>query len=120
MIKKIITVIFFLISACLLLNGCHWFGNPYKHGKKAKQLRAEDLYEQGVSLATAKRYDKALEAFNKALEIDPEYENAHWGRGVTRAMRGRLDQAIADYDKALGLNGTVSHQKKEIQTRKRP
>jgi tetratricopeptide (TPR) repeat protein len=102
MIKKIIIATFFLISACFLLNGCHWFGSPYKH--KTKQLRAEDLYKQGVSFATSKHYDKAIEAFNKALKIDKKYENAYWGRGVARAMQGRVDQAIADYDKALELN----------------
>lgn len=104
MIKKIIISTFFLIAACLLLNGCHWFGGPFKHGKKTKQLRAEELYKQGVSHATSKRYDKAIEAFNKALKIDKKYENAYWGRGVARAMQGRLDQAMADYDKTLELN----------------
>jgi len=104
MIKKIMISTFFLIAACFLLNGCHWFGSPSKHGKKTKQLKAEGLYKQGVSFATSKHYDKAIEVFNKALEIDPEYENAYWGRGVARAMQGRLEQAIADYDKALELN----------------
>lgn len=104
MIKKTIISGFLLIAACLLLNGCHWFGSPYKHGKKSEQLKVEELYKQGVSLATAKHYDKAVEAFDMALKIDPEYENAYWGRGVARAMQGRLDQAITDYDKALELN----------------
>jgi tetratricopeptide (TPR) repeat protein len=104
MLKKSIILTFFVMTTCFLLNGCHWFGSPLEHGKKTKHLKAEELYKQGVSLATAKRYDKAIEAFNKALKIDPKYVNAYWGRGVARAMSGRLDEAIVDYDKALELN----------------
>ena len=102
--KKIVIATFFLIFACLLLSGCHWFGSPLTRGKETKSSGAEDLYKEGISFAASKDYEKAIEAFNKALKVDSGYDNAYWGRGVARAVQGKIDRAISDYDKALELN----------------
>ena len=55
------------------------------------------LREQG-------RYDEALSAFDRAVEINPQYAMAWNNRGTTLASLGRYDEAILAYDRAIELN----------------
>ncbi len=58
----------------------------------------------GVTLAAIGEYDKAINAYHKALD-DPEYENPGytWNNlGVSLAAKGENDKAIEAYHKALG------------------
>src|SRR5262249_4978569 len=41
--------------------------------------------------------------FRKAVELDPNYAEAHHNLGLANAEQGRWDQAIAEYKKALSL-----------------
>ncbi len=42
--------------------------------------------------------------FRKALEISPDYAEAHYNLGNAFAGLGRIDEAVAHYRKALELN----------------
>jgi tetratricopeptide (TPR) repeat protein len=50
------------------------------------------------------RLDKALDAINKAIELDPTVANNYINRGNAYDSLGNYKQAIADYDKAIELN----------------
>jgi tetratricopeptide (TPR) repeat protein len=57
----------------------------------------------------AKRdYDKAIADLDKAIELDPTYAWAHYGRGDIHARRRECALAIADYDKAIELNSKLA------------
>jgi tetratricopeptide (TPR) repeat protein len=48
--------------------------------------------------------DKALDAFNKAIELDSTVANNYIIRGNAYDSLGNHNKAIADYDKAIELN----------------
>ena len=47
------------------------------------------------------KLDKAQEEFIKALEIDPEYADAHYNLGLLFHRQGELDEAVNHYKKAI-------------------
>ena len=52
------------------------------------------------ALASRGRIDEAIAHFQKALELKPDYAEAHNGLALALAARGRNDEAIAHHRKA--------------------
>ncbi|MEK7204742.1 MAG: tetratricopeptide repeat protein, partial [candidate division NC10 bacterium] len=48
-------------------------------------------------------YDQAIQAYQKAVELAPDYAEAFVGLGDARQAKGEYDQAIGEYQKALAL-----------------
>jgi tetratricopeptide (TPR) repeat protein len=60
---------------------------------------AEDWYNKGVVLDKAnRRFEEALQCYDKALEIDPEYVQAWYGKGDALYLMARC------YDKARKID----------------
>ena len=53
---------------------------------------------------TDSQFGLSAECFKEAIQICPEYAEAHYGLGKTRQLQGRLDEAIEAYSEALRLN----------------
>lgn len=70
-----------------------------KNGKSAVAL-----YFKGDALARLGKWDDALKAFNRALEIKPKHVMVLNARGVTYAAKGRLANARVDFDEARRLS----------------
>lgn len=49
------------------------------------------------------RYDEALAAFNKALEIDPQCADAWNNKGFALNFLGRHDEALKAFDMAIEI-----------------
>ena len=64
----------------------------------------ESLTRKGKSLVNSKDYPGAIEAFNRAIEIEPSYAPAFHGRGVAFARQGDMERALADFDEAIRLD----------------
>ena len=45
------------------------------------QMTAEDWYDKGVNLSNQSNYNEALIAFDKAIELNPQYAEAWAGKG---------------------------------------
>jgi tetratricopeptide (TPR) repeat protein len=45
-----------------------------------------------------------MQAYDKATEIDPEYKEAWYNKGIALADQGKYDDAIKAYDKAIEIN----------------
>ena len=58
----------------------------------------------GVAYTHWKKFRKALEAFERAIEINPNYADAHNNKGNTFKEKGEYDLAIKSYGRALYLN----------------
>lgn len=59
---------------------------------------------RGISERKAKKYDFAVLAFTKAIEVNPNCAEAYYNRGIGFNGLKRYRQAIADFNKALELN----------------
>lgn len=60
------------------------------------------------SYVQLKRYDEALMAINRAIEIDPEFGGNYAIRGIIYDHSGQHRQAMADYEKSLMMSPEVA------------
>ncbi|MEA3412502.1 MAG: tetratricopeptide repeat protein [Pseudomonadota bacterium] len=72
----------------------------YPEARQQAQL-AFELHKDG-------RIPDALNAFDRALQIEPDYAEAHLGRGNIFLFQGRADAALAAYDLALSYRGNFA------------
>jgi len=90
-LKKIIdTLYIFLFAACLVFPGT--------------SLGGENWFDLGIFELKSRRYQAAIEAFSKAIEINPHDDMAYNHRGIAWSQKGDYDRAIADYTKAIDIN----------------
>ena len=65
---------------------------------------AKEYYDTGLDFLGKKMYDEAIAAYQKAIEIDPQYATAYNDLGVTYYNKKMYDEAIAAYEKAIEIN----------------
>jgi tetratricopeptide (TPR) repeat protein len=66
--------------------------------------KGDDFFLQADEKLRKFDYKGALEGFNQALRINPNYEAAYTGRGVAREYLGDKKGAIDDLSQAIRLN----------------
>jgi tetratricopeptide (TPR) repeat protein len=66
---------------------------------------AISYYNRGIFWYDKDEPDKAIEDYNKAIELSPNYASAFNNRGNAWAAKGDLDRAIADYNRAIEIDG---------------
>ncbi|MGD2185968.1 MAG: tetratricopeptide repeat protein, partial [Desulfobacterales bacterium] len=71
--------------------------------KKSPQ-KARPYNNLGVALTDQGYYDEAIEKYQKALQIKPDYANALANLGLTLAKQGKVEQGIVHFMKALELD----------------
>ncbi len=66
---------------------------------------AEAYLAHGDQYAGIKQYDRAIEDYNQAIQLKPNYAEAYNNRGYSYyyGSKANLDQAIADYSQAILL-----------------
>lgn len=57
-------------------------------------------YRKGIALEDLGRYEEAIKAHDKAIEIDPYHSNT-WKKGNALRKIGRYEDAIKAYEKAM-------------------
>jgi protein O-GlcNAc transferase len=72
----------------------------------ADDQRAGDWNNMGLALQALRREDEAVEAFQAAIKIDPEYLMAHTHLGSSYQSQGRITEAREAYEKALAINSS--------------
>ncbi len=75
----------------------------HSHGKEPSD-RAIAFLNKGIALYDLKQYDEAINAYNKAIAIDPEYANNFYNKGLALYKSGRYDEAITTLNKAIAIN----------------
>ena len=63
----------------------------------------------GLIYLNLEKWDNALLAFKKTLEIDNKFIEAHNNLGVTYSHLGKYDKAIESYNKAINLNNSYAN-----------
>ncbi len=72
--------------------------------------RSRDFFNEGVKYGIDEKYNKSLESFNKALEINPIYAKAFLYRGLTKTELSDYKGAIRDYTITIELDPGYSDQ----------
>ena len=74
-------------------------------------IKNHDIHESaytafyiGLTYQVTGKYDKALEQYDKSIELNPDSAVAYNNRGHAKAVLGQHVEAIKDYDKAIRLN----------------
>jgi len=74
--------------------------------KKKAQRQAIISCNQGWDLLILKNYPAALELFNKAIELRPNYVDAYHNRGISLCLLDKPEEGLNSYNKAIELNPT--------------
>ena len=83
----------------------------YEDIKKPIDDISEDinaLHEKGRSHYMQSRYQEAIEDYDKALKIDPNYTDALYHKGRSLHKLGKYEEAIEWFDKALAIDPNYS------------
>jgi tetratricopeptide (TPR) repeat protein len=101
-----------LSAALLLLLGVSTWARTYVY-ESPETLWSDTLIKNpscwvghnnlGLILLQNGQLDEAVEHFQKALEINPEYSEAYSNLGLAFYRKGRLDDAITNYQQALEI-----------------
>jgi len=91
-------------AAGLFLNACQSHIVTPPDELMSKQSVSEEWHARGRKFLSSRQYKEAIEAFTKAIEINPGNGEAYKFRGDLMLMKGDLDQAVSDYTDALEIN----------------
>ena len=75
-----------------------------KAGTDSAVLREKKLVLQGQRYLGLDEYDKAIECFNKVLELNPGSADAYYYTGEVYEAQGEMQKAKAQWRKAYNLN----------------
>lgn len=100
--KKISYFVFAIITVALV--GCTQ-GLTVKGelGQKSEPSSPKDYFTRGLDYAKKGQYEKAIEDFSKAIDLDPKYGKAYMNRGIAYAKSGNSDKAAADFAQCCNL-----------------
>ena len=81
---------------------CQAMQNSYD---ASKGQNAYLYFDRGNLMAEGKHYDRAIDDYTRAIQIDPRLAEAYYNRGVVRCQAGHTQAGLADLSKAgeLGL-----------------
>lgn len=65
---------------------------------------AQTYYKNGYEYFTQGNYEKAEQYYKKAIELNPDFENAHYWLGKVYKQTGAYSQAIEQWKKVLRIN----------------
>src|SRR5258706_10007489 len=67
-------------------------------------MTKEDYFEQAVNAFGDEKLDESIEMYKKALELDPNYQDALHGLGMALNNRGRFDEAVVVAKRLVDLD----------------
>jgi len=75
-------------------------------GEKDRTLTSDVLnyFNSGVTFYNQKEFSKAIQAYQKVIELDPTYVEAYNNMGIIYQMLGNADRAFGAYQKATEIN----------------
>lgn len=79
------------------------------HQKGTRNPAAMAYLVSGLSLLAGQKYEEAVQAFNKASEIEINWAPPHLSMGAAYEKLGKLDLATAAYQTALSKDGSDVH-----------
>lgn len=71
--------------------------------KQNKEKTAQEWFNQGLEYQNRALYEKAIQAYTKALEVGGQSGDIYYNRGCAYAEMRKYDAAVADFSKAIEL-----------------
>ena len=68
--------------------------------------KSQKLYEKGVEYLETKSYQKAIENFDKSIEINEKFIDAYFDRAIAKTFLKKFEEAILDYSKVIEISPT--------------
>lgn len=75
----------------------------------AQTDEARENYSKGFYKSADGKHTEAIESYNKAIELYPEYAKAYLKRAVSHVAIGQIDIALMDFEKAYQLDSTLDN-----------
>ncbi|MDE5577770.1 MAG: tetratricopeptide repeat protein [Oscillospiraceae bacterium] len=72
--------------------------------EESETLSYFDYFRRGIACAKNKQFQKAIDCFNKSIEINGDFAPTYNSRGNSYADLKQYDKAVEDYNKAIELN----------------
>jgi lipoprotein NlpI len=88
-----------LISSCTAV---------IRSGHETPENLARAFFNRGRAWTGKGEYDRAIQDFDQAVRLDPEYADAFNNRGVAYSGQGQFDRAIQDFDAAIRLDANYA------------
>lgn len=73
------------------------------------QTTAKDWIHKGVDLYGLGSYNETIQAFDRAIEIDPQYADAWSRKGIVLSRLGKYDEALRAFNKSIEMYVFSSH-----------
>jgi tetratricopeptide (TPR) repeat protein len=64
---------------------------------------AEGYFNRGNACSKAGHYERAIQDFDEAIELDPEYAEAYYNRGLAYMNLKQYEEAIPDFDRFIEI-----------------
>ena len=77
--------------------------------EKNHALTAWGYIRQGIRAVEEAQYEKAIEAYTRAIELDSGNAVAYYDRGIAHKGLGQHKKALEDYSKAIELDPKYAH-----------
>lgn len=94
----------YLMENCISLNEKIKNNEEQSNKSVSKNQNAIDLYSKGNDELKKENFKKAIEYFEKAVKLDPEFTFAWDNLGVSYRKLNNYDKAIESYEKSLKIN----------------
>ncbi len=75
---------------------------------QTNQTNETDWFNIGIDLYKKDKYDEAIQAYDKALEVDPQDAEAWNNKGIALGMQGRYNEALEAFGKAVEINSSYA------------
>ncbi len=70
-------------------------------GCQVQSMQSEKHYKNGAVSVIVDEYEHAIVELTKAIELDPEYADAYYNRGLAYDKSGEVTKAISDYENCI-------------------
>src|SRR5438045_4859281 len=93
------------LSLFLLVLSCVTSLGQESRTEGTLQLSAEAsvYFNQGVEQQKARKYNEAIESYQKAIKAQPNYVPSHVNLGISYAQLNRFEESITAFRQALKL-----------------
>ena len=100
----LISLCFFLATACSNSQMSEQAQVPEMSLISTPTTKVTTYYNDGISYLDLGKYDEAIKAFTKAIELDPGTSAIYYNRGTAYFVLEDYQKAIDDYSKAIKLD----------------